>query len=141
VTPGTTTSNINFALANGGILSGRVTDDGGIAVAGVNVQLYDASGNFMRSVSANTDFGTYTFPNLPPGTYFARTVNSSAYIDELFNRAPCTFGCSVTAGQPIAITAGATTSNINFVLTEGSRISGRVNLPGRADMSGAAVEI
>jgi len=140
VTLGATVANINFALPIGGIISGGVVDEGGHGVPNATIQLFDASGNLRGSTLTRSD-GSYSILNISPGTYFARTANTPTYVEQLYNRVPCGPGCVVTAGKPITVTAGATTSNIIFVLTEGGRISGRVNLSGRTDMSGATVEI
>jgi protocatechuate 3,4-dioxygenase beta subunit len=140
VTLGTTVANINFALPIGGIISGAVVDQGGLGVPNATIQLFDASGNLRGSTLTLSD-GGYSIRNISPGTYFARTANSPPYVEQLYNRAPCEPGCVVTAGKPITVTAGGTTSNILFVLSEGGRISGQVTLSGRTDMSGATVEI
>jgi len=56
-----------------------------------------------------------------------RTSNSLGYLDELYNNLPCPGGsCSVTSGTGVSVTAGATTSGINFALALGGRISGTV---------------
>jgi hypothetical protein len=141
VTLGATTPNINFTLPKVGNISGNVTDEGGKPASNMSVQVYDAAGNFVQIVNSDNSFGTYTVFNLRAGTYFARTASNAVYVPQLYNRAACGSGCNVTSGTPITVTVGATTPNISFVMTEGSRISGTVNLPGRADMSGASVEV
>ena len=140
VTLGTTVANINFALPIGGIISGAVVDQGGLGVPNSTIQLFDALGNLRGSTLTRSD-GGYSILNISPGMYFARAANYPTYVEQLYNRRPCGPGCVVTAGKAITVTAGATTSNIIFVLTEASRISGHVHLSGRSDMSGATVEI
>ncbi len=126
VTAGMTTTGINFALAQGGVISGTVTDAGTSApIANVNVQIFNSSGGNVGSV--NTDgSGNYSFGGLGSGTYFARTNNSLGYINEIYNNITCVVNCNVTTGTAISVTAGMTTSGINFALAAGGRISGTV---------------
>jgi 5-hydroxyisourate hydrolase-like protein (transthyretin family) len=124
VTQGATTSGINFALSSGGRVSGTVTDSAGAALAGVTVSAYSASGSFLSSGTSSTD-GAYTVTGLPAGSVVLRTSNSLGYLDKLHNNIPC-LSCNVTAGAPVAVTLGATTSGINFSLASGGRISGSV---------------
>jgi hypothetical protein len=142
VTAGMTTSAINFALVAGGTISGTVTDAGTSApIANVNVQIFNSSGASIGSV--NTDgSGNYNFGGLLSGTYFARTNNSLGYINEIYNNINCVVNCNVTTGTPITVTAGATTSGINFALVAGGRISGTVtDSATSAPLSGVTVTI
>jgi len=93
-----------------------VTDAGtGAPLAGVNVTASNASGSGW-GVSTNAS-GVYTVTGLAVGTYYVRTSNSLGYIDELYNNLPCPGGsCTVTSGTGVSVTAGATTSGINFGL-------------------------
>src|SRR5439155_795687 len=126
VTQGTTTSNINFALNTGGRISGTVTNSAdGTPLANVTVVVFNASGQSLSSGFTNTS-GQYVSGNgLPTGTYYARTSNSSGWVNKLYDNTVC-LGCSETTGTPIAVTAGATTGGINFALAIGGRIVGRV---------------
>jgi hypothetical protein len=128
VTAGTTRTGIDFALAGGEAVGGTVRDAAtGLPLARVWVYLYNSAG---RSVtSAQTDLsGVYTTEHrLPSGTYFARTGNYLGYIDELYDDVPCpSYTCPVTSGTPISVTAGATTSGIDFGLMPMGRITGTV---------------
>ena len=88
-------------------------------------RFFNSSGNFL--FSTNTDsMGNYiTGQGLPAGNYFVRTNNSLGYVNEVYNNITCV-PCNVTTGTPVAVTAGATTSGINFALATGGRISGTV---------------
>ena len=127
VTQGATTSNINFALNTGGRISGTVTNSAGTPLANVTVNIFNSTGEFVASGSTNTS-GQYISGNgLPTGPYYARTKNSSAWVNELYDNQICIGDeCDVTAGTPITVTAGATTQNINFALALGGRMVGRV---------------
>ena len=125
VTAGTTTSGINFALIQGGRISGQVTDaTTGSGLAGVTVDVYTSTGSFAANVSTGTT-GNYSLGGLPAGSYYARTFNSQGYVDGLYSGQACV-NCTVTTGTPVVVSAGSTTSGINFALTQGGRIGGQV---------------
>jgi 5-hydroxyisourate hydrolase-like protein (transthyretin family) len=128
VTIGATTSGVNFGLAMGGNITGAVWDAAtGAPLSGVTVNVYNASGSSMGSVSTNTS-GVYSRNGLPTGTYYVRTSNSLGYIDELYDNLPCPNGsCTVTTGTGVSVTAGATRGGINFGLAVGGGISGTVS--------------
>lgn len=126
VTAGAATTGIDFSLATGGRISGTVTDAGtGAPLSGITVDIFSASNFFVTS--ANTDnVGNYlTRAGLPEGNYYARTRNSSGYINVTYPTNTC-LGCSVTVGTPILVTGSGTTAGINFVLTPGGRIAGTI---------------
>jgi hypothetical protein len=121
------TSGIDFALARGGRIAGRIIDGSTLLpLADAGVQVYDASGRRVASGFTDAQGRYLTDTGLPAGTYFARTTNGSGYVNRLYDGLPCPGSCNVTAGIPIAVTAGATTGGINFSLTAGGRITGTV---------------
>ena len=126
VTAGSTAP-ANFGLAQGGRISGTVTDAAtGLPLANTSVQIYSSSGSYVAYASTNGS-GSYATLGLPAGTYRARTSNTSGYVDELYDNISCPSGsCSVTSGAPISVTAGSTTSGISFALAAGGGISGTV---------------
>ncbi len=126
VTAPSTTAGIDFVLAPGGRVAGRITDASGAPLANVSVQFYDSAGAFRGSGYTDAS-GVYTSTGMPSGTYYARTSNSSGYFDELYDDIPCPAGsCSLTAGTPIAVTVPNTTTGVNFALAPGGRISGTI---------------
>jgi ribosomal protein L30E len=127
VMAGSTTSGIDFALSPAGVITGTVTSGTGAPLAGAYVFVYNASNVSLGSATTN-EAGVYAKGGLPTGNYYARTSNSIGYLDELYNNLPCVGGnCSpYTSGTPIAVTVGATTSGIDFVLTAGGVIAGTV---------------
>ncbi len=128
VTAGATTSGVDFALRAGGRISGKVTDAATAApLRGVSVQIYNAQGGYVTSASSDVAGDYLSDRGLPAGSYYARTVDSSDYLDEIYDDVPCVWGaCTVTSGAPIPVTAGATASGIDFALQAGGRISGKV---------------
>jgi 5-hydroxyisourate hydrolase-like protein (transthyretin family) len=123
---GTTTTGVNFSLQLGGSIAGRVTGaPSGVGLAKVNVNMFDGNGTFVEGAITDAN-GNYQLPDgLPAGNYFVETFNAGNYIPGLYNGVTCV-SCAVTTGSPVAVVAGATTSNINFNLTLGGPISGRV---------------
>ena len=141
VTAGLTAGNIDFALTMGGGISGRVTASaGGAPLPNASVAIVDASHNFVSG--GYTDItGNYTILGLAPGTYYARTFNASGYFDEVFDNIACPTICTPNTGTPITISAG-TTTNIDFALDAGGRISGRVTAAaGGAGLADVLVDI
>ena len=129
VTAGMTTPNIDFTLESGGRITGVVTEEGtGLPIAFDVVRLYSATGVQIETDITQSN-GSYLFGGLVPGTYYVRT-DTDDYFDELYDDLPCPTTCTVTAGTPISVTAGMTTSGIDFVLGPGGRITGVVTEEG-----------
>ena len=127
VAEGSTTSGINFSLTTGGRITGTLTNvSTGALVSGVSVSVYNSSGVFVKSAASNTS-GVYTVSGLTGGSYFAVIGSATGFIGQLYQNKPCpSLSCFVTNGTPIGVTLGQTTSGINFALSTGARISGRV---------------
>ncbi len=131
VTTGATTGNIDFALVAGsGSISGTVTG-GGVAVNGVQVQLFTSTGTQIGSVQTSgsgSGTGGYAFAGLAPGSYYVRTNASvpSGFINQLYNGVVC-IGCNVatSGGTLVPVTSGGNTV-IDFALVPGGRISGTI---------------
>ncbi len=110
-----------------GAISGTVTDASTFApLQSVSVVIFDSDGNFATSATTNNSGIYTTLAVLATGTYFAKTINSLGYLNELYKNVDCFFICDPTIGTPISVTDGLTTSNINFALEPGGRISGVV---------------
>ena len=125
VTAGATTSGINFSLAGGGLVSGTVTA-GGASVDTAMVTIYNASGVFVGYYYYGTASGSFSVPGLPTGTYYA-TASLFGFVKQLYSGFSCPgVSCSVTGGTAIAVTAGATTPNVNFALVSSGAITGTV---------------
>jgi len=122
VTAGSTTSGINAALAAGGQITGTVTDASTSApVAGVFVQAYDSGGNPVASTQTASD-GTYTIAGLATGSYkVGFAPYGTNYVPQFYNGK-----ASLAAADPMAVTAGSTTSGINAALAAGGQITGTV---------------
>jgi len=124
VSPGGTTSGINFNLQAGGSIAGSVTDASG-PVYQASLEVFNSSGTLVANTQTDFDGNYSLITGLVAGTYYVR-ASAFAHAPELYNNIPCT-SCNVTTGTPVTVTAGQTTSNISFVLTPTTTtISGRV---------------
>jgi len=131
VTAGATTSGIDFGLEEGGFIAGTVTEDGsGSGLDTGYVTIYDSSGSWVVDGYPAASGAYLTYKTLAAGTYYARTWSFEGYFDELYDDISCAGGCTVTDGTPILVTAGATTSGIDFALLKGGSISGTVTEEG-----------
>ena len=138
VTGGATTSGVNFALALGGRVSGRVTDaaTGSPITNTAWVDFFDATGRFVGNGGWPDSEGNYTTAALWPGSYFAKTNNNGDYLNEVYNNLPGS--TNVTSGQSFAVTVGAITPGVDFALSRGGRIAGRItDAPSAAGIPGA----
>jgi hypothetical protein len=129
---GSTTSGIDFALQPKGSIAGTVVDavtnDG---LAGGYVLVYDAAGTWIGVSTVQTG-GAYEVKGLATGTYFV-VAKVSQYNTELYQDLSCPLGsCDPTTGTPVSVTVGVVTAGIDFQLTPGGEITGRITLSGGA---------
>jgi hypothetical protein len=118
VSTATTTTGVDFTLSAGGKISGRVVDavTGNGVIAGIYVQSTDGSGSNATASSDASGQYTTNIGQLGTGNYtvFAQTSDHS---DELYFGLPClSRTCDFSLGTPVAVTAGSTTSGIDFAL-------------------------
>ncbi|MCP3964250.1 MAG: hypothetical protein GY719_40995 [bacterium] len=118
----TVAEEIDFSIRRAGSISGTVLGPTG-PISGY-VEIFDADGDFVQCDYADSQ-GQYTVPGLTTGTYFALT-DMYRYLDELYDDVPCSRGCDVSSGAPIAVSLGVDTGGIDFVLDPGASISGIV---------------
>ncbi|MBI5739095.1 MAG: carboxypeptidase regulatory-like domain-containing protein [Nitrospirae bacterium] len=118
VTAGQTTDRIDFGLARGGSISGRVVaDDTGQPVEGLNLSA--CMDNEDRTFCVTpfpfahvTDAdGNYTITGLMPGLYRVNVNGNSAYAGEYYDNT-----CDWNAASAVAVAAGLDTLGINFSL-------------------------
>lgn len=116
VTVGSTTSDIDFSLDQGGRISGTVLDTDNAGIADINLEIYDAAGEHAGWSYTDSD-GSYQVSGLAAGNYYVRTESFGSYDDELYDNIPCGGGaCTPTDGSAVAVASGLTTSGIDFVL-------------------------
>ncbi|CRK62069.1 internalin, putative [Alloactinosynnema sp. L-07] len=99
-------------------ISGKVVDDGGNPIAGVTITLTNPDGS-TTAVQTGAD-GTYTFPNLRPGTYTVTETQPTAYGDgpDTAGSAGGTAGNDVISG--IVLTPGTAATDYVFAEQRGS---------------------
>ncbi len=126
VSTGSTTPGINASLALSGMIHGTVTSAATKApVAEIEVcARQSAGGAFVECATTNAS-GEYTVSRLPAGEYkveFAPSFGSNKnYTTQYYNGKS-----SQAEANPVAVTAGGTTSGINAELHEGGQITGTV---------------
>ncbi len=130
VTIGNDTPNINFSLAKGGAISGKVTDVDGNPIIAAFVDAKDAAGNFLVNYARTDFFGNYTITGLPAGDYHVSTdAEDNDYIDEYFDNA-----ASSGTASTVTVAGLDNTPNINFQLDAFGAVSGKVFLADGTDL-------
>jgi 5-hydroxyisourate hydrolase-like protein (transthyretin family) len=142
VADGGVTSGIDAALTLGGQITGRVTaTDGGGPLEDVWVDAYDSNGNYVSDGETGAT-GVYTIAGLPAGNYRLEFYPSSsgvsaAYLSEYYNNRP-----TLATADPVSVTLGGMTSNINAVLSRGGQITGQITAAdGGAPLEDVYVEV
>jgi len=123
VVAGTTTSNINAQLAEGGTIRGTVTNENGNPLEEIWIDVYDLDGNHISSDLTDAS-GNYEVGWLPTGDYivwFHDGSGNDIYLGEYYNNA-----ASSDTATSISVVAGSTTNNINAQLAETGYIAGNV---------------
>jgi protocatechuate 3,4-dioxygenase beta subunit len=127
VTAGEITPNIDFALATGGRITGRVVMDGtppAEAITGLWVTASAFSNNEWAGNSQTQADGTYTITGLATGSYRIQIDTRRPgimWVEEFYNNTP-----NYGAASAVAVVAGQTTPDIDFSLSQGGKISGYV---------------
>jgi 5-hydroxyisourate hydrolase-like protein (transthyretin family) len=117
VSKSSVTTGIDFALSQGGKISGVVRDAAThLPIAGGVVNIYNSGGTLISSATGDTQGAYSSAVGLPTGTYYAQTYNNNGYVDKTYNNQAIVPG-SITSGNPISITLGQTTSGVNFNLS------------------------
>jgi hypothetical protein len=123
VTPPGVTGGINATFATGGEISGRVTAAGGGApLQGIEVCAAPLVGFFGGCATTNAN-GEYIVPGLRTTEYEVGFFppEGTDYLYQYYNAK-----VSYEEANPVSVTAGATTPNINAALAGGAQIAGTV---------------
>jgi hypothetical protein len=115
ITGASSPTGINAALVQGGAISGTITDaTTGNPINDECVHVFQSTG-FGNATFCSDSSGHYVVKGLPTGSYTVQTVDegTSPYLDQ-------------TKSALQSVTAGATTSGVNFSLTLGATFSGQV---------------
>lgn len=136
---GGATFTADLALYSNGSLSGRVVRDGDfVALPGTSVTAqFRGSDNAFVHVSVASDAnGNFQIGGLPPGDYRVTADAGSDYVAELFDNIPCATTCSSgSAGEtPVVVKSDENRAGVNFRLSGGGAISGRLREVGGAPL-------
>ncbi len=118
---------VDFDLAEGGILAGRMTlADSGAPFSGL-LGLHLPNGRRAFVESADQD-GHYEFDGLATGSYFVTTRAFFGVVNEVYDDVPCMldFCEPERLGTPVAVTAGGRTEGIDFTLDVGGEVAGEI---------------
>jgi 5-hydroxyisourate hydrolase-like protein (transthyretin family) len=124
VTVGQSTPNINETLGEGGSISGVVTDAvTGYPLGGARILLTDDAGNSIFAVSGYSTLsdGSYSFTNLPPGSYKVEFGSVGALGFQYYRDAR-----TLSTATALTVGAGEAVTNINAALTQGGTLKGTV---------------
>lgn len=119
VAAGQTVSNVNETFTAPGTITGTVVSaQGGAPVGGLEVDLLDAQGNYVQDdlYTATQLDGTFTIPDVPPGTWYVRVDSGRAlggtyYASQYYGGTAGPYGA-----LPITVAAGQTVTGINEAL-------------------------
>ncbi len=106
----------------GGQITGAVTDAATQQpLSNVYVYAYDANGNYVAYAYTDSN-GVYTITGLATGSYRIQfEPYSGSYFTQYYNGKQ-----TLSAADPVAVTAGNTTSGINASLIQGGSITGTI---------------
>lgn len=119
---------VNFQLPHGGSVEGHITNALSAApVGGVFVRLYRARDHAFITAARSEVTGRLRLQGLPAGTYMASAyAGPVGFVNQIHAGLPCVGDCqAVTSGDPITVDVGHV-SALDFALTPGGGITGRV---------------
>ncbi len=138
VTAGADTPGINFALIPASSISGTITASLATPLAGIDLDLLDATGLRLRKGATTAIDGSYTIDSLSAGSYIVRADPSVAQgLARVYYNGKVTS----TNADVLAITAGVNTVGIDFVLPAAASISGTVRTGDGAPLPQVAIEL
>ncbi len=122
------------ASAVDGGISGQVSDEFGNPIEGAWVEAFQFVGCCNQGAVATGSDGTYTIQGLPADSYRVY-VSASGYAAEFYDDTT-----DITQAMPVAVSDGTVTPGIDFALSSGATISGRVTNETDAPIEGAFVD-
>lgn len=114
----TGTVRVDFALVQGGRLTGQVIAPDGNSVGNAVIEAYNLSGT-RRGFTTSSAQGSYSIV-LPPGQYKLVAFDQSGRYAATFYRTAADFDAATAVG----VTAGQTTNGIDFTLAVAALVSG-----------------
>lgn len=130
---------IDLSLDTGASLTGTVTRQADAsAVAGVNVDVYNAAGVLLASAQSGSD-GSWQVDGLGAGDYRVATRSSLGLVNQVHAGVACVAGCDIAAGTLETLAIGET-ATIDFALESAASISGTVLDADSAPIADVAVQ-
>ena len=125
-----TTENINFKLPVGGRITGRVTMLGA-SFSFVTVTAYDtlSDNDYEKDVYIDFDSASYEIKKIQTGIYKVYTTALDSFAPEYYNNKP-----DWASAYPVRVKQDSITSNIDFTLSVGGKITGKIKLPGASSV-------
>ncbi len=120
ITVGATTTGINARLAQGGSISGTVSNASGIGIAGIFVVTWDMDSNSINYVQTDVN-GGYTINGLPGQVKVKFYSNGQNYVTTWYSGR-----VNYDTADPVTVTPGSTTTGIDAQLLGGGSATGRV---------------
>jgi hypothetical protein len=120
VNSGQTVNNINFVLHPSGSISGIVVDKSDKPIQGAQICANDYDTDSNGNCTQSDANGNYDIDSLSAGDYRV-DIRADGWAREYYNDIR-----NWSSATRVPVTAGTTTSNINFVLEPGGSISGHV---------------
>ncbi|UCD85245.1 MAG: carboxypeptidase regulatory-like domain-containing protein, partial [Deltaproteobacteria bacterium] len=138
VTEGEDTSNINFGLAIGGVISGVVTaNSDGSPISGLWVYVEDYNNEYYMGATCTQADGSYIVKGLYTGSYRVSVSTwGTDYVAEYYDDV-----IEYDNATPVNVTEGTEASNINFALSLVGSISGTVTTTGGTPLSDIYIEV
>jgi hypothetical protein len=118
---------ITIFLVPGAAISGNVSRQvGGEGIAGIQIQLLDASDlSAVYGTATTSADGNFRIERIIAGTYAVGTLGAAPYQDQFYaGRSLVPPSQGVQLADSVSVTTGQSVSDINFALREGGRIRG-----------------
>jgi hypothetical protein len=107
----------DFNLTQGASIAGNVSDETfGLGLDGVNVNVYNSSGELLASYTTDSS-GNYLTSGFPAGTYYLTTSSFDVLVDVLYGNQICTQDtCNPLDGTPVVLAEQEEKTGIDFTL-------------------------
>ena len=118
------------------------------AIPGVQVALYSSTNPYYSYGYGYTDQnGNYSAAASQPGTFYV-VASAQSYVTQLYPTGYCPFGayfytqqCDLSTAHTVTVTASGSVSNINFLLSNGQKISGQVRATDNTPLGQSSVSL
>lgn len=125
---GGSATNIDASLATGGSITGNVTDESGQPIQGIEVSVYESSGAYVQLTYTDAN-GDYFFDGLATTEYklwFNTNYHQGEWISLGYAPEYYSDKSDFASANPVSVTAGTATPNINASLASGGSITGTI---------------